>query len=732
MKKIKGLLIIIIAALLLEIMSGIQYYSMHEMMSEQLEKRAESELTMKAILIKNMLNQTENALEDYFWNLRQRLVKPDSINLVTKSLLSTNPEIMNCWVAFTPHYYSEKGRLFEPCAKRQGEEIVIYQVGGNDHDYTHMEHYCKAAESNDYHWTDPYYDDVIVTTCSKALRDKNDSLICVFGADLSLKWLDDTLNLRHIFPSSFILLLTEEGKVIMPPPSEGDKNEISQKLTALINDSSVVRTNSKSGRTKIIRFNSHEMGDNGCVFYASMKGKPHWQICVVCYDREVYAQLYKLRWRFLLLNLLGFGVLLFMVGRYALNMRKLQKTTLEQSRINNELHIANSIQTAMLPETELLDEHVEVTGKLLPAKQVGGDLYEFFVRNEKLFFCIGDVSGKGIPSALLMAMTQAIFRVVAIRENNPARMMNDINRIACQNNKANMFATLFIGVLDLPTGNLRYCNAGHDLPLIVTQYSNNEVRPLNALPNLPVGVFGDTKYELQEEHLLPNTILFLYTDGLTESINMKREQFGLKRVMSTLNTQCSKTTLEQLLDKMTNVVLEYMDGAEQRDDLTLFAIRYKGEKKDNQLLDEYIVISNDIKQLEQLKIFIISSLEKINVSSTVVAQLRLALEETVVNIINYAYPNNIKGDIEINMKYDGKAIRFVITDEGVAFDPTEATQVDTTLSAKDRPIGGLGILLVRELMDTVNYERIADKNVLTLKKNIEINSSINHTNENKH
>lgn len=712
MKKVKGILIIILAAVLLEVMLGIQYYSMHDMMSEQLEKRAESELTLKAILIKNMLNQTENALEDYVWDLRQRFGKPDSIDLVAKSLLSTNPEIVNCWIAFTPYYYTQKGRLFEPCAKRQGEIIKTDQVGGEEHDYTLMEHYRKAAESSGYHWTDPYFDEIIVTTCSKAIRDGRDSLICVFGADLSLKWLNDTLNVRHIFPSSFIMLLTEDGKIIMPQPSEGDKSEISQKLTTFINDSSVVRTNSKSGRTKIIRFSSDEVGDDGCVFYANMRGKPHWQLAVVCYDREVYAQLYKLRLRFLLLNLFGFGVLLFMVGRYALNVLKLQKTTLEQSRINNDLHIANKIQTAMLPEKELVDEHVEVAGKLIPAKQVGGDLYEFLVRNEKLFFCIGDVSGKGIPSALIMAMTQAIFRVISIRENNPARIMEDINGMACRNNKSNMFATLFIGVLDLPTGHLRYCNAGHDLPLII----NQEVSKLNAHANLPVGIFSDTKYEMQEERLSPNTILFLYTDGLTETINMKREQFGIGRVVSMFHELRTTPTVSQLLDKMTDIVVEYMDGAEQRDDLTLFAIRYKGEQNSDQILDESLVVSNDIQELKQLKSFLLSSFEKIDVSPTMVSQLRLALEETVVNIMNYAYPNGKKGDILINMKYDGKAIRFVITDEGVAFDPTQAAEVDTTLSAKDRPIGGLGILLVRELMDTVNYERIDDKNVLTLKK----------------
>lgn len=275
-----------------------------------------------------------------------------------------------------------------------------------------------------------------------------------------------------------------------------------------------------------------------------------------------------------------------------------------------------------------------------------------------------------------------------------------------------MFATLFIGVLDLPTGHLRYCNAGHDLPLII----NQEVSKLNAHANLPVGVFSDTKYEMQEERLSPNTILFLYTDGLTETINMKREQFGIGRVVTTFHELRTTPTVNQLLDKMTDIVVEYMDGAEQRDDLTLFAIRYKGEQNSDQILDESLVVSNDIQELKQLKSFLLSSFEKIDVSQTMVSQLRLALEETIVNIMNYAYPNDKKGDILINMKYDGKAIRFVITDEGVAFDPTQAAEVDTTLSAKDRPIGGLGILLVRELMDTVNYERIDDKNVLTLKK----------------
>lgn len=727
MKKVKGLIIIIVAGFFLELMSVIQFYSMHGMMSEQLEKRAESELTLKAILIKNMLNQTENALEDYIWDLRRRLAHPDSIDGVARLLLSSNPELVNCWIAFSPYYYPQKGRLFEPCAKRKGENIITVQVGGEDHDYTQMEHYLVPQQAsqvsvssplgaNSYHWTDPYLDEILVTTCSKAIRDRRDSLICVFGADLSLKWLNDTLNVRHIFPSSFILLLTDDGQMIMPPLDNGEKSELGKKLTALINDSSVVRKDSKSGRTKVIHFNSDELGGEGCVFYANMRGKPHWQIGVVCYDNEVYAQLYNLRWLFFCVNLLGFGIILFMIWRFALNQQRLKNATMEQDRISRELHIASNIQMAMLPEKVPVDNNIDVAGRLLPAKEVGGDLYEFFVRNEKLFFCIGDVSGKGIPSALIMAMTEAILRVVFLRENNPARIMEDVNIMACRNNNTNMFATLFVGVLDLPTGHLRYCNAGHDLPLLV----DGEVRMLDAEANLPVGVFENTKYVMQEEHLSSNATLFLYTDGLTEAINRKREQFGVHRIKEVLQAAGSNISANELLDKMTDTVNHYIDGELQRDDLTLLAIHYKGEDNKKNILDESIVITNDIQQLRKLTTFVGDIMKKVNISQTVMAQLKLALEETVVNVISYAYPAGVKGNITTQVKYDGKKITFVITDEGVAFDPTQAAKVDTSLSAADRPIGGLGILLVRELMDTVNYERNDGKNVLTLKKKLQV------------
>lgn len=156
-----------------------------------------------------------------------------------------------------------------------------------------------------------------------------------------------------------------------------------------------------------------------------------------------------------------------------------------------------------------------MSGYQITALEVGGDLYDYFIRDEKLFFCIGDVSGKGVPSSLVMAVVHALFNSLTQHESNPAHLMRSINVTACEGNKTNMFVTMFIGVLDLPTGRLRYCNAGHDAPLIIA----HGVAPLSVKPNLPLGVFGDTNYTLQEEQLPQEATLLLYTDGLTEMSN---------------------------------------------------------------------------------------------------------------------------------------------------------------------------------------------------------------------
>ena len=703
-------MIIIAAAILLQAISAVQYYYTRSLLADELEKRAESEITTKAIIVKNTLNLAENSLKGHIWDLKRNFLHPDSSYSVMEWVLRSHPNLTGCWVAYVPNYFPEKGRLFEPYAWWEHGEIRHTEIATEGLDYTKNRYYKAVFASDAPMWTDIYQDVVSglnLVTYVLPIHDDKKNIVAMFGLDVSTDQLGDTLNYRHIYPSSYNFLLTETGQLIAGPQHESDKKrEEMESIIRQINDSTVQKSLSNSGRSTILPIEDAD-GDKGLVFYANFKGKPKWQIALVCYDKEVFAKLDTMRRTTGILMIVGLLVLGLIISRFAKNDRKLQKANLEKERIGGELRVASQIQQNMLPQEELKDERLEVTGSLAPAKEVGGDLYDYFIRDEKLFFCIGDVSGKGAASAMMMAVVQTKFRDFSAHENNPARIMQNINVGCCQNNKTNMFVTLFIGVLDLPTGRLRYCDAGHDAPFV-------NATALEVQPNLPVGVFDDFTYAAQETQIEPDSTLFLYTDGLTEAKNSQHKLFGLERVKEVLR-QSNDQLPKEILEKVTVAVHSFVKDAEQSDDLTMMAIRYTPQQYEC-ALSETLVIKNNVKEVSKFSEFMKSVLEKLNIEKSLGRQLRLAVEEAVVNVIDYAYLVGQEGEIEVRMMSDGKTLKTVIIDSGVAFDPTAKEMADTTLSAEDRQIGGLGILLVRELMDSVNYERIDKQNILTLTK----------------
>ena len=416
----------------------------------------------------------------------------------------------------------------------------------------------------------------------------------------------------------------------------------------------------------------------------------------------------------LVVGLLALAIFLglYLWSRHRAAMR-LAEMKAEQERIQSELHIAREIQMSMVPAEFPKFEGLDMSAFMNPAKEVGGDLYDYFIRDEKLFFCIGDVSGKGVPSAMVMSVILSMFRAFSAHENNPAHIMQAVNEASCRGNDSNMFVTIFIGVLDLPTGRLRYCDAGHDAPMVMTE---GKWVMLDVIPHLPVGVFEDVKYGMQETQMNPDSTIFLYTDGLTEAKNHKRKQFGINRVGEVLAAN-SQLPPQQLLKAITNKVHEFVGDAEQSDDLTMMAVHYT-PKRFESTQTETLLIKNDVHEMSKFSTFMKSVLEKLDIEESLAHQLCLAVEEAVVNVIDYAYPAGQDGDIEICVMSDGETLKTIITDSGVAFDPTAKEKADTSLSVEDRQIGGLGILLIRELMDAINYERENGKNILTLIKNI--------------
>lgn len=240
----------------------------------------------------------------------------------------------------------------------------------------------------------------------------------------------------------------------------------------------------------------------------------------------------------------------------------------------NNVH-AHNIQMAMLPKMPLksLDgtsepdaSPIDLFASLTPAREVGGDLYDFLLRDNRLFFCIGDMSGKGIPAALVMAVTRSLFHSIATAEENPERIAWRINRAICEGNEACMFVTMFVGVLDLTTGRLDYCNAGHEPPLLTGE-------PLPVKRNLSVGALSEWDFESQQVQLQTGDMLFLFTDGLSEAKNHDNQLLGRRHVIQ-IAKQHTGFTARQLVELMEEEVHRHAADAEQSDDITLLAIKW--------------------------------------------------------------------------------------------------------------------------------------------------------------
>jgi sigma-B regulation protein RsbU (phosphoserine phosphatase) len=256
-------------------------------------------------------------------------------------------------------------------------------------------------------------------------------------------------------------------------------------------------------------------------------------------------------------------------------VEELKNTTASKAAIENELKVAHDIQMSMLPKTfppYPERDDIDIYGTLTPAKDVGGDLFDFYIRDEKLFFCIGDVSGKGVPASLVMAMTRSLFRNISSHTAEPHRIAYTLNQALAEGNESSMFVTAFIGVLDLATGLLRYCNAGHNPPLLVGQ----EVSLVSCQPNVPLGLMTDMDFEPQEIQFEHQMTIFLFTDGLNEAEDDLQVQFGDDRILHHLEASLAKGKNQpaEIVNDMAEAVHAFVDGAQQSDDLTMLAIKY--------------------------------------------------------------------------------------------------------------------------------------------------------------
>ena len=567
LKKHLGLTAIIAAALLLEITSSVMNYVNHNIIQDTMERLVEQEMNSIALRIHNQLSKVEVTLDNMAWVVKEDLAKSDSMYVITRRMVENNPAILGGTISFVPNYYPEKGYWFEPFAGRRADgTIESIQLGSATHDYTKSEFFTKPIALGKGHWSEPYLDadgaKAMVTTYGTPVRDLNGQIVGVVDADLSLGWFEQLMDKEKVYKNTERFLVTGSHHLIAG--TEGHMFEFALKL--------LTAANNKAGYHKVF----DEAGEKHHIFFHPIGGKTDWVLISVLDDSEVFGKLSKVR--FLLYFVTGIGLLVlgFIVFRTSRDLDHLRKVRAEKNRIESELQVASNIQMSMIPKHFPEFPGIDLYAFINPAKEVGGDLYDFILKDDQLYFCIGDVSGKGVPAALLMMAATSQFRTVSKYLSQPEQIMMAINDQIAEGNDTHMFVTMFIGILDLKTGHLAYSCGAHNPPLLL----GSTVEDLPVARKLPVGAIKGMKYVLQETQIEQGTTLFLYTDGLTEAMNAANQMFGVERVKEIAQHQISvgDTSPKALLDGLTEAVDAFVAGAEQSDDLTMMAIKYLGLK----------------------------------------------------------------------------------------------------------------------------------------------------------
>lgn len=631
-----SLWVVTFAAIIFNVALGFFFVQAREAVRQEAINRATQILNNTSLRVDSILNRVEVASAMTKWLVLRHPEEPDSMYVYSRSMLLNNPDFYNCSIAFEPYYFKEKGRYFSAYTIHVGDSLRTIQGGSESYQYFFMDWYLMPMLLNKPCWTEPYMDyDVttntseMLTSYSQTITDRQGTVIGVINTSLSLTWLSQNISSIKPYPNSYSVMIGRGGTYFVHPDSTKISRQTIFTQAMEEPDTALVALGHAMQRGEEGMKRMHINGEDSYVFYKPL-GQTGCSMAIVCPESDIFGGFDRLRNSVRTIVLVGLLLMLFFfiriitrelrplhrlakgaetiasgnfdtklpelkredeIGQLSTSFGNMQQslvkyieelkdTTAEKASIERDLRIASSIQMGMLPEdfpTKAERDDVQLYASLTPAKEVGGDLFDFYFRGNKLFFCIGDVSGKGVPASLFMAVTRSVFRTVSAHESKPDRIMSTINTTIADMNKTHMFVTLFVGVLDLPTGMLHYCNAGHDAPLLV----GAGVGVLPCDPNIPVGFMPSWEYSLQEALIYEDTTIFLFTDGLTEAMNADHELFRMERVIDVATKVLSMKEQEphHFIEHMTNAVHEFVGDAEQSDDLTMMAIQYSRKKK---------------------------------------------------------------------------------------------------------------------------------------------------------
>jgi sigma-B regulation protein RsbU (phosphoserine phosphatase) len=735
------------------------------------DARKDAEVTLETINLRigEVLRQVEAVPKNLAWMVEENKLHPDSCYAITRRVIANNPYICGSAIAFEPNYYPKEGYWFSPysCRSAEGDSILSMQLGNSDYDYFTWEWYAEPKRLNAPCWSEPYYDEgggeMLMCTYSYPFHDKSGNLIGVFTADIDLTWLTDLINSMKKNDQSYTFMIGRDGKYIVHYLKERILHETIYDAGKAMTDSTSIN---RLGNRMIAGESGMDILDNdgvqSFVFFAPVRDT-HWSLAIVLPKDEVFNALYHINKVVFFVTVLGLIALFVLcvtivnrltkpLHKFAISAREiaggnfnvtlpqitskdemwelansfqylqneltryvenLKETTAAKEKMDSELRIARDIQMGMIPANFPEHNAIDLFATLKAAKDVGGDLYDFVLDGDYLYFVVGDVSGKGIPASLWMAVTHYLFRASVAHIGTPAKMVSFINDTMSEANDSSMFVTLFIGKLHIPTGTLIYCNAGHNPPVLVSRTAEAHYMELES--NMPIGVLSGFEYEEQSYTLAEGVTLLCYTDGVTEAENRVPELYGEERLLTAADA-ARKETARGLVEAVAADISLHVKDNLPSDDITLLAIAFNHQDPDADLPKTFMV-KNRIEETQRMSEYVEQLGDQLELSSGTVMNLQLALEEAVTNIVLYAYKEQGK-DISITFTKTGNLLEVILEDAGIPFDPTAKAAPDIDAPAEERPIGGLGIYLIKQLMDDVSYRRENDKNILVMRKRI--------------
>lgn len=762
----------------------IVYVVTRDSMAHEAESRYEGIILHSNEKIRGVLSDVYVAAINNLNDIEYDISNPDRLQQHLERMVRQNMYMSSCRLIFEPDFYPDRGHYYEIYAWRDSTGAVHGRQMNEKHpDYLVHSWYKASYENKEGDWTPPYFDRAasqqLTTTYMTHIHDSNGRKVGMLGADVSLEW----LRLRHkrvdsenherfetgFNEQSYSFILDSEGTYLIHPQED---RVLKRKFIDIAKDSNdknaeeIARKmmNGESGMAQI-----DNDGVKSWIFYSFVK-YTEWTVVIIVPEEIIYHNGNILAELILLVFFVGLIIIYFLchgalvadikplnrfvdaanrVSKGDFNaplpevksrevdalrtafgdmqtsltgyIAELEEVTASRVAMEQELKIASDIQQRMLPKAyppypERTD--IDIYGEVVTAKEVGGDLFDFFIRDEKLFFSIGDVAGKGVPASLVMAVARSIFRSASMIHTSPKLIIEQINRSVCQSNDSFMFVTLFMGVIDLATGKLQYSNAGHEPPVLVGSHT----RFLRCDNNIPVGLRVDWEYTEQETVIMPGTTLFLYTDGFTEAETADLRHYGRDRMFKEAIRLAAKRLDSRTFVKDIRLTeRRFVDYVRQKDDISLLAIKYKGNV-DPKLYYRSILLNNDVQEVPVLAVFIDGICNDMRLNNLTRSRIHLAIEEAVVNVMNYAYPEGTRGHAYLEVTAEDGVLNFVLRDRGKAFDPTSVAEVDVDSYVAKRSAGGLGIHLIRQYMDSISYERTAEgQNVLKMTKKIDNN-----------